>query len=205
MPAPTASARRQAVHDFKRGAILEAARRVFAEHGLEGATIRAIAAEAGYTPGAIYAYYAAKEEIFGDILAESLGALGHAIKRAGGETPRQRLEAGLGAIYRYYREHPQEFDLSLYLYQGGRGAALPREQVRHITGRLIAALQVVAEPIRELGGLAADATNLETLAALAQVSGILQLEASGQLAVLGFSGEELLGHYVESLVERLRA
>jgi AcrR family transcriptional regulator len=202
---PTSAARRQAVHDFKRGAILEAASRVFAERGLEGATIRAIAAEAGYTPGAIYAYYGAKEEIFGDMLADSLGALGQAVKRAGGEDARARLDAGLRAIHRYYVEHPEEFDLGLYLYQGRRGDGLPRELERHITGRLIAALQAIAEPLRELGGLTPEAANLETVAALAQLNGILQLEASGRLSVLGFAGEELLGHYIESLVARLGA
>lgn len=202
---PTSAARRKAVHDFKRGAILDAASRVFAERGLEGATIRAIAAEAGYTPGAIYAYYGAKEEIFGDLLADSLGALGQAVKRAGGDDARSRLEASLRAAHRYYVEHPREFDLGLYLYRGGRDRALPREQERHITGRLIAALQAIAEPIRELGGLNPEAANLETVAALAQVNGILQLEASGRLAVLGFSGEKLLGHYIDGLVARLGA
>jgi transcriptional regulator, TetR family len=50
MPADLATARqgrRAAVKAFKREAILKAARSVFSRDGLDGATLRAIAAEAG--------------------------------------------------------------------------------------------------------------------------------------------------------------
>ena len=42
--------RRQAVSGHKRELILDAAKQVFAEEGLEGASLRAIAVKAGYTP-----------------------------------------------------------------------------------------------------------------------------------------------------------
>ena len=41
--------RQEAVSEHKRGLILKAAREVFENEGLEGASIRAIAARAGYT------------------------------------------------------------------------------------------------------------------------------------------------------------
>src|SRR5262245_101714 len=63
------SERQRAVNDYRREIILAAARRVFADQGLEGATLRAIAKEAGYTHGALYFHYASKEEIYGDLLA----------------------------------------------------------------------------------------------------------------------------------------
>lgn len=47
-----------------REAILEAARRAFAEHGYEGATIRGIAARAGVDPALVYHFHASKEELF---------------------------------------------------------------------------------------------------------------------------------------------
>ncbi|MFY0116404.1 helix-turn-helix domain-containing protein, partial [Acinetobacter baumannii] len=58
------ASRRQAVSDMKRGLILEAARRVFVAEGLEGASLRAIAAEAGYTPAALYFHFDSKEAIY---------------------------------------------------------------------------------------------------------------------------------------------
>jgi AcrR family transcriptional regulator len=52
--------RSQAVRDLKRSLILEAARKVFENEGLDGASLRAIAAEAGYTPAALYFHFDSK-------------------------------------------------------------------------------------------------------------------------------------------------
>ena len=46
--------RRKAVSELKRGLILDAARKVFESEGLDGASLRAIAGAAGYTPAALY-------------------------------------------------------------------------------------------------------------------------------------------------------
>lgn len=202
-----AKARRRAVHDFKRGAILEAARRVFAAQGLEGATIRAIAEEAGYSAGAIYAYYPAKEEIYGEIVAQSLGQAGQAVKRAWARetSPEARFKDVVGAYYGYYREHAQEFELGLYLSQGGRRAQLSAERERLINGRLIATLQIFAKAVADLGALSSEEINRETVGILSQLEGILVLESSGRLQILGFEGETLLGDYLEAVLKRLGA
>lgn len=47
-----------------RAALLEAAARVFARRGYDGASISEISSEAGLTSGAIYAHYASKAELF---------------------------------------------------------------------------------------------------------------------------------------------
>lgn len=49
-----------------REAILDAARRRFAERGYEGATIRAIAADAGVDPALVHHFYGTKERLFVD-------------------------------------------------------------------------------------------------------------------------------------------
>ncbi|MBO8159423.1 TetR/AcrR family transcriptional regulator [Thermosyntropha sp.] len=54
--------------------IIEAARKVISENGIAGATVRSIAKEAGVSTGAIYHYYASKEDILYDIIDESLTA-----------------------------------------------------------------------------------------------------------------------------------
>ncbi len=79
-----------------REAILAAARSRFAALGYEGATIRAIAAEAGVDPALVHHYFGTKEQLFaaavrlpfapGEVLAEALRAeperVGEAIVRA---------------------------------------------------------------------------------------------------------------------------
>lgn len=47
-----------------RGAILVAARRLFAAHGLKGASVRQIAAEAGVDPALVHHYFGTKDGLF---------------------------------------------------------------------------------------------------------------------------------------------
>jgi AcrR family transcriptional regulator len=53
-----------------RAALLDAAARVFVDRGFAGASVEAIAAEAGYTRGAFYSNFATKEELFVALLQE---------------------------------------------------------------------------------------------------------------------------------------
>src|SRR5258708_19075831 len=60
--------RRRLTREDKRranqGRILQAARKVFAQHGYHGATIEEIAEEAGLSNGAVYYNFANKEDLF---------------------------------------------------------------------------------------------------------------------------------------------
>src|SRR5664279_4942574 len=67
--------RQQAVGEYKRDLILAAARRVFESEGLEGASLRAIAAQAGYTPAALYFHFDSKEQMYAEVLRASLASL----------------------------------------------------------------------------------------------------------------------------------
>src|SRR6185295_10703651 len=87
--------RQQAVRDLKRGLILDAARKVFEAEGLDGASLRAIASAAGYTPAALYFHFDSKEAIYAEVLRHSLVNLGAAVGRATGrsKTATDRLRA----------------------------------------------------------------------------------------------------------------
>ena len=173
--------RQSELHDHKREAILAAARAVFAEGGLAGTTIRAIAARAGYTPGAIYFYYPGREAILADLMARSLGEAARAVKAAGDVAGAAR------ALYRHYATRPAEARL---LFQLLPEAAPTPVAGRQIMGRLIALLT----PFRDLGLADADAVSL-----LAQTRGLLLLDA--RLNTLGQSGAALLDRHVEHLLQ----
>ncbi len=51
-------------------AILDAAARVFAKHGLEGATIEMVAREAEVAVGTIYLYFASRDDLYLNLIAE---------------------------------------------------------------------------------------------------------------------------------------
>ncbi|MFE7114839.1 TetR family transcriptional regulator [Streptomyces sp. NPDC057654] len=58
--------------DGTRAAILDAARRRFAEHGYDRTTIRAVAADAGIDPAMVMRYYGSKDRLFEAALAIDL-------------------------------------------------------------------------------------------------------------------------------------
>jgi TetR/AcrR family fatty acid metabolism transcriptional regulator len=64
------------VSDFRRTQILDAARRMFARHGLEGTTVDHIARAARVAKGTIYLYFKSKDEILKSAVHEDLDALG---------------------------------------------------------------------------------------------------------------------------------
>src|ERR1700742_408142 len=105
--------RRQAVSVHKRELILDAARQVFAEEGLEGASLRAIADRAGYTPAALYFHFESKEAIYAEVLKSSLASLGAAVDQAVAQTrtSAQKLKAAAMSFFRFYAENPQDLDL----------------------------------------------------------------------------------------------
>ncbi|MCU1391420.1 MAG: putative transcriptional regulator, TetR family, partial [Ilumatobacteraceae bacterium] len=63
-------------HDRKaetRALLLTAAADLFAEHGIAGASVDAIAGRAGRTVGALYGHFASKEELLFAVVDEWLG------------------------------------------------------------------------------------------------------------------------------------
>ena len=197
------AARREAVRGFKRAAILDAAKRVFHAGGLESVSMREIAGEAGYTPGALYSYYPAKEHIYADLLSDSLAELGRTVRDASATgDPQTRAGAGCHAFYTYYSGHPMDLDLGLYLFQGIGRRGLTPELERQLNGRLIGVLRPISDAIAGLG-CGQEIADQETVAALCQLCGVLLLERSGRLKVLGQEGEDLVGKYLAELVARL--
>ena len=187
-------ARQQSVRAFKKSVILDAAQRVLDRKGIEGATVRAIAKEAGYTPGALYAYYVDKDDILAELLCKSLGraarAVRHLIEVSSGSPPGA---ADLAATFTaYYRQEPAEFDLFLTVLQSRRIGNLSSETSRSLNGRLIAALSPIAESLEASGRWDSQPASEATLQAAGMGLGILLLENSNRLSALGMDGATLL-------------
>ena len=202
-----AGTRRGALRDFKRAGILAAATEVFARAGLEGATIRAIAQAAGYTAGAVYAYFPTKEAIYADILAQSLAALREAMETAYRDAPddEARVRVTIRAFYDFYRERPQELELGFYLFQGMRPRGLSRQMDRALNSKLIAVLMRIRAAILRLGALRPLAAHRETVAAMCHISGVLLMGRTGRLKTLDSDADMLIEHDVAGLVARLKA
>jgi len=204
-PAATAKLkRRDALKAFRRETILLAARAVFARDGLDGATLRAIAAEAGIAVGTVYLHFPTKEAIYAEMLAGSLADLQKHLRAAvAGAAPQDQLLAGALAFYGFYRDRPDDLYLGLYLAQGLKPVGLTPELDRLLNGRLIQCYTVLGDGMRRLAPLDAESLRAETVALAAAITGALVLESTGRLKVLGDGGEAVVRRAVAALIRRL--
>ena len=95
-----------------RASILDAARKLFLEKGVEKTSIRNIADLIEYSPGSIYHYFRDKNEIFHALHQGGFQALGEKMQvLASVQNPMERLKA-MGSIYiRFAMENPDMYDL----------------------------------------------------------------------------------------------
>src|SRR6476660_2940445 len=197
--------RKKAVGDLKRGLILEAAREVFEAEGLDGASLRGIAARAGYTPAALYFHFDSKEAIYAEVLLGSLGKLGQAVSRATvrGKTPADRLRAAAMAFFRYYADNPRDLDLGFYLFRGGmkpQGLGKARDDM--LNAALESAMQPIADAGQALGARREEARSLMA-DIFAHAAGLLLLAHTGRIRMFGASAPHLMERFIEAKVMAL--
>jgi len=196
---------RRSGRELKRGLILEAARKVFEAEGLDGASLRAIAAEAGYTPPALYFHFDSKEAIYAEVLQASLASLSEVVGRAVAPKldPAERLRAAALAFFDFYAANPRDLDLGFYLFRGGmKPKGLGRERDEALNGALAAALQPITDAAEALGATRHEA-NILTVDIFAHAAGLLLLAHTGRIRMFGLSAPELMARHVEGWVERL--
>jgi len=206
MAAERGSGRQKAVRDLKRGLILDAARKVFEADGLDGASLRAIAAAAGYTPAALYFHFESKEAIYADVLRGSLANLGQAVARAiaRAKTPADRLRAAAMAFFRYYADNPRDLDLGFYLFRGGmKPHGLGKERDEMLNAALAAALHPIAEAAQALGA-GRDEARMLMVETFAHAAGLLLLAHTGRIRMFGASAPNLMERFIEKAIAELK-
>jgi len=197
--------RQRAVSDLKRELILGAARKVFEADGLEGASLRAIAAGAGYTPAALYFHFESKEAIYAEVLRTSLANLGQTVGRAvsRAKTPPDRLRAAAMAFFRYYADNPRDLDLGFYLFRGGmKPQGLGKERDDILNAALESALEPIADAAQVLGAAREEARSLMA-DIFAHAAGLLLLAHTGRIRMFGASAPQLMERFVEAKVVTL--
>lgn len=130
----------QRIREAQRTKILESARRVFARKGMQ-ATIADIAAEAQISLGLTYRYFANKEAIFAELVAETVPDnsvhFQELVATAG--TPGERLAALLSTIVDARRQ-PASLEVHQLLTHALDAEAMP-EAIRELLGKRYALLR----------------------------------------------------------------
>lgn len=99
--------KRQVVSQFRCSGILDAARRVFARKGFDGATVEEIAAAAGLAKGTVYLYFRSKREIYLAALKQGLAGLIEETNRNldAAPTASEKIRAFIATRIRYAEEN----------------------------------------------------------------------------------------------------
>ncbi len=121
--------------------ILEKAKEEFLERGFNGTSMRRIASLAGVTTGALYGYFASKEEIFDELVKDAYDAVMDAYKGAHEKfraLPYEQQVSGMGSITSltvewcigYIYDHLDEFRLILMCSEGTRYCNMVDEMMK---------------------------------------------------------------------------
>jgi AcrR family transcriptional regulator len=194
--------RREAVNDLKRSLIIDAARRVFEAEGLDGASMRAIAKEAGYTSGALYFHFPGKEAIYGAVIQEMLERLVAKVERAIAPVrpARDRARTAALAFFDFFADDPRDLSFGFYLFKSGiQPRGLSKELDAELNKRLADSLAPIGVAVRELGG-DKDAARTLIASVFAHAVGLLLLKHTGRIRKFGCAPRELMEQYLDAVL-----
>ncbi len=104
----------------RREEILAAARELFLEKGVESVSTRQIAARVGVSQTAFYNYFATKEHLLDQLMADAFAKLGKMLGDIAHDDPLQSVAAAGRAYMRFGLESPDEYRLAFMLRDGRR-------------------------------------------------------------------------------------
>lgn len=119
--------------------ILNAALRMFARHGYDGAAMDEIAAGAGVSKAVVYDHVTSKRELYTQLLEAVRADLERTVEEAleppgdGGEA---RVREGISAFFHYVEQHPEACRLLLLELQGANVQEVGRDLEERITANL---------------------------------------------------------------------
>lgn len=195
--------RQQAMVEARRAMVLDAAKVVFAKVGLERASMREIAKQAGYTPGALYAYFPSKQALLAALLDDMLRRLQEVVQLA--RPPKGRTDPGVAikgqAWLTFFISQPREMELALSLLVGAGALRVSPETSRALHVQVRKTLDPVGAALIAMG-VAPPQVELELEALLAQGLGLLLSQDTTRLQPSEQSPEALFGRYLQDLESR---
>ncbi len=169
-----------------RAAILDAARHVGVREGARHLSLRAVAAEAGFAPAALYGYFRNKDELLLALAADDLAQLARALKDAAANAPSSEKLPAAALVAVNLLQQTETLATAPAALSGG-GAP---DAERIFNGRLIAALRALSEA----AGIRMESrdSQSDTILLAATLTGLAVMARSGRLSALGFTPEEIL-------------
>lgn len=169
-----------------RASILDAARRVAARGDARTLSLRAVAAEAGFAPAALYGYFRNKDDLLLALAAEDLAGLTRAMREGATSADHGKLAAAAGTALKLLQNTETLAAAVSALPAQSPGG----EAERVFNGKLIAALTALSE----VSGKPAATRQMQADIVLMASSlvGLALFLRSGRLQALGFSATDMI-------------
>ncbi|PKN20313.1 MAG: hypothetical protein CVU71_00505 [Deltaproteobacteria bacterium HGW-Deltaproteobacteria-6] len=145
-----AKERREREREQRKNHILDTARALLLEKGMNATSINQIAKRSELSVGAIYFYFKDKEELFAALQVEGLELLHQAISQAVNKksTPENKISSIARAYLRFSEEHKNYFDIINY-FLTSPATIFPPELKNEIDERGNASIATLTDAIRE--------------------------------------------------------
>jgi AcrR family transcriptional regulator len=95
--------------------IFSAAKAILDREGVEGLTIRKVAARAGVSPMAMYRHFADKDALLNALMEDGLAAWEKIVRAIRAQDPMEWLEAVIEALLKFALAQPHRFDAAFFL------------------------------------------------------------------------------------------
>lgn len=176
--------RRRKGSEATRQRLRDAAWAVFRAQGIEGTTVRAIAAAADCAVGGLYTYYPNKDSLLEDLTLSALAELG---REVAAHPDKPAIAAVTEAMRTVFGPGAPAASLLMVLFRPGQTGGT--EFARRVAGRILTALA----PLAAAGdGQTPQAAAANALAASSFAFGLVLFESSGLLAQLGGEAEAVV-------------
>ena len=203
-----AGKRKQKVKDERRRAILEAARGLLLENGIDGVSIRQIADSSDLGLGTIYSYFSGKTEIYATLSIEAFDLIHEHLATAVSPvtSPPDRIRAIGKALLEFSVKHKAYFDFLDYFVSSSR-RIFPVQMKSHIDKHGEKMLAPLVESI-EAGVESGEFTRVDAkqyaLIFLGMLHGVTHLRKLQKTTLDGYRFEDLYNQAIECMIDSLR-
>jgi AcrR family transcriptional regulator len=202
--------RKEREKQARRKAIVESAREIFFAKGFNATTMDEIAHKAELSKGALYLYFASKEELYVSVMSEGLGILFARTEEALTlDLPPDQMLRKLGEVhYRYYLDYPEYSRIFFFSEHKNVAKQLPRELIQESMDKGMRYFQLIVEIIKkgiEQGIFAPADPRKAAVAYWGTTSGTLLLfEDESHREIIGMDVEELFYYTLDLFIKALK-
>jgi len=202
--------RKEREKQARREAIMAGAQELFFAKGFNATTMDEIAQRAELSKGALYLYFASKEELYVSVMSEGLAILFDRIEEAFKlDLPPDQMIRKFGEVrYRYYLDYREYYRIFFFLEHKDVAQQLPRELIQDSLEKGVRNFQRFIEVIQQginQGIFAPVDPRKAAVAFLGATNGVLFLfEEELSKEIIGTDVEQLIFYTIDLFIEALK-